>query len=261
MRNENQALTGKETNEMARQDYLYLLKIGVMYWNQWRQEHPEILLDLSKVTLGGVDLTYINLSKANLTMADLSAANLKLANLKEANLTMANLSAADLRMANLHAANLHAANLREADLREANLSAANLKVADLSLADIRGAILDGAIFDMTILDKTKKRRGWWSFFSWTRTSPPSGSDQRRQCLDPGQTGVALQCAHPTTTRLPPPLHDRCAGPSSVGATVGSPGNLCYTLTSSCIHEGKLPQRLRAMGRVCQRRGGVVTSWS
>src|SRR6266516_2237735 len=115
MRNENQALTGKETNEMAQQDYLYLLKRGVMYWNQWRQEHPEILLDLSKVTLGGVDLTNINLSKANLTMADLSAAN--------------------------------------------------LKVADLSLADIRGAILDGAIFDMTILDKTKKRRGWWSFFS------------------------------------------------------------------------------------------------
>src|SRR6266496_247485 len=105
MRNENQALTGKETNEMAQQDYLYLLKRGVMYWNQWRQEHPEILLDLSKVTLGGVDLTNVNLSDAN------------------------------------------------------------LKVADLSLADIRGAILDGAIFDMTILDKTKKRRGWWSFFS------------------------------------------------------------------------------------------------
>src|SRR6266496_2689027 len=105
MRNENQALTGKETNEMAQQDYLYLLKRGVMYWNQWRQEHPEILLDLSKVTLGGVDLTNVNLSTANLTMAD------------------------------------------------------------LSLADIRGAILDGAIFDMTILDKTKKRRGWWSFFS------------------------------------------------------------------------------------------------
>ena len=49
--------------------------------------------------------------------------------------------------------------------------------------------------------------------------------------------------------------------SSVGATLRSPGNLCYTLTSSCIHEGKLPQRLRAIGRVCQRRGGVVTSRS
>ncbi len=62
---------------MAQQEHLYLLKRGVVYWNQWRQEHPEIVLDLSKAVLNGLDLTNVNLSKTNLTMANLSAANLR----------------------------------------------------------------------------------------------------------------------------------------------------------------------------------------
>ena len=155
---------GMEEDKMAQQEHVYLLKQGVLYWNQWRQQNPDIVLDLSNIDLSRVTLINVDFSRVNLSMANLSGANLSMANLQEANLTMANLSAAAMKMANLRAANMQAVNAREADLRDVDLRAANLKLADLSAADLRGANLEGALFDMTILNHAKGRKGFWNLF-------------------------------------------------------------------------------------------------
>ena len=39
--------TQLEGNQLANQQHLDLLKQSVHAWNQWRQEHPDILPDLS----------------------------------------------------------------------------------------------------------------------------------------------------------------------------------------------------------------------
>ncbi|HZR43089.1 MAG TPA: pentapeptide repeat-containing protein, partial [Ktedonobacteraceae bacterium] len=157
---------GMEEDKMAQQEHVYLLKRGVPYWNQWRQQNPNVMPDLSNMDLAGATLINVDFSRVNLCMANLSGANLSMANLREANLSMANLSEAVLRMANLRATNMQAANAREADLRDADLRTANLKVADLSATDLRGANLEGALLDMTILDHAKgRRKGFWNLFS------------------------------------------------------------------------------------------------
>ena len=76
---------------MADRKQLNLLKKDVDAWNQWRDENPDIVPDLS-----GADL-------AN---TDLNVANLAAAGLKSANLVMTNLCGADLRGADLRDANL-----------------------------------------------------------------------------------------------------------------------------------------------------------
>src|SRR5262249_22348149 len=66
---------GKEDKEaylMANQDQLTLLtQGGTAAWNQWRQDHQEIEIDLSEA-----DLRNLNLSGVNFSEADLSGANL-----------------------------------------------------------------------------------------------------------------------------------------------------------------------------------------
>lgn len=62
---------------MANQEQLTLLtQEGVTAWNSWRQDHPEIEIDLSGVDLRDCDLRSINLSKADLSGADFSGAKL-----------------------------------------------------------------------------------------------------------------------------------------------------------------------------------------
>lgn len=136
---------------MTNQIYLELLKQGVITWNRWRRENPNIKADfieadLRKVNLCDADLSYSNFSKANLSRADLSRANLIGANLSEAyfseayltgaNLSRANLSRVDLRRADLSRANLSHAYLTGADLSEADLREANLNEADIIEADL-----------------------------------------------------------------------------------------------------------------------------
>src|SRR5258707_1004027 len=81
---------------MADDDHLAQLMKGVAAWNAWRNENPDIRLDLSE--------------------ADLNRANLYGADLSEANLRGANLSNADLRVANLWGAQLVDTDLTDADL-------------------------------------------------------------------------------------------------------------------------------------------------
>jgi hypothetical protein len=41
---------------MANPKHLEILKKGVEEWNKWRDDHPEIVPDLSRAKLSGTDL-------------------------------------------------------------------------------------------------------------------------------------------------------------------------------------------------------------
>jgi uncharacterized protein YjbI with pentapeptide repeats len=173
---------------MANEEHVAQVKKGVVSWNAWREENPEIRAldepnlilrgpDLSRANLSGADLGGANLREAHLYGAHLIRANLREADLYGADLGGADLRVADLSRANLSGAYLGGANLREADLREAdlpgahlvkahlvkahlikaNLSRANLSGADLGGANLREADLRGALLiesDLTDADVT-----------------------------------------------------------------------------------------------------------
>ncbi len=127
---------------MANYNHIKILKQGVTVWNKWRENHPEIIPDLSKTNLR---------SAGCLDMADLSGANLRGANLENtymfgifltnADLSRANLTEADLSRVNLEGANLTDANLSGADLEGANLRNACLTGANLNNANLAGATI------------------------------------------------------------------------------------------------------------------------
>ena len=173
---------------MANPEHLRILKQGVEVWNEWREDNPDVMPDLTEADIHGeylrkADLQKADLQKANLQEADLQEADLKGANLKGANLLLARLVLANLRGANLREANLREAilngaillgailkgvNLHKAyisgtwlpetdlhgvNLKEAYLYKINLHGANLSKADLRGANLYGADMTATILVK------------------------------------------------------------------------------------------------------------
>src|SRR5271166_5165917 len=137
---------------MANKKHLAILGKGVAAWNEWREQHPDIITpDLSGANLFGADLSGADLSGAVLSRADLIGAKLIGANLSVADLADADLVDADLSGANLSPANLHEANLGGAKLSEAVLSEAVLSEAVLSEANLRGALLSEAILFLTVL--------------------------------------------------------------------------------------------------------------
>ncbi len=111
---------------MANPEQLALLKQGVDAWNAWREENPEVILDLRKANLYEVRLEGANLEGAILFRAILFQADLREAKLVGANLIGANLFAADLRGTRLEGARLEGASLVRANLERANLSEARL---------------------------------------------------------------------------------------------------------------------------------------
>ena len=131
---------------MANQEQLERLKRSVEEWNQWRQENPDIKIELILTDLSGVDLNLPNIGglKAELFQASVSKCNLTGVNLREALLILTNLSGAVLIKADLTKANLAKANLAGSYFNEAAFSAANLSEADLSRADLSRADLRGA---------------------------------------------------------------------------------------------------------------------
>lgn len=174
---------------MANKEQVERLKRSVREWNQWRQEHPRILPDLSGIDLSGMNFADADLHKANLTHVDLREAILIRANLREAdlggtyriiewtkengtisearyhlhggsNLEEADLTDADLTKANLNhsriqRANLTRANLTEADLGGAYLNRANLTEANLTQAHLSHTILYSANFTRANLTRTE----------------------------------------------------------------------------------------------------------
>jgi uncharacterized protein YjbI with pentapeptide repeats len=138
---------------MAYWDSLNRLKHDVRAWNTWRQQHPEVGIDLRGAPLSRAPLAEADLSNANLTGAILNDADLRKAILSDADLRKA-----DLRRADLRKAILSRAHLSEADLRDAILSGAHLSGADLRRAHLSGAIFIGALFSKADLSGADLRR-------------------------------------------------------------------------------------------------------
>ncbi len=157
---------------MANEEHLALLRLGLLdpqldisaLWNQWRENNPEIIPDLSHAQLKPINLFKINFSGANLNgtalmnailpRADFRGAHLKGTDLRGANLGGADLSRTQLLRANLshaylattylYGANLTGANLSRSYLHHANLTKVKLCRANLSGANLHNTYLYGA---------------------------------------------------------------------------------------------------------------------
>jgi hypothetical protein len=74
---------------MANEEYLAILRQGVEVWNRWREENPDIRVNLSEADLRGADLSRARLNRANFFGANLHRADLSEADLSGADLTKA----------------------------------------------------------------------------------------------------------------------------------------------------------------------------
>jgi len=133
--------------EMADKAHLAILRQGVAVWNRWREEHPEIVPDLSEGDLNPGDVSG--------TALELEAGSIRFlgANLSGVDLSGTNLMSADLTQARLVKANLEGASLSGARLTHAILTGANLRRANLLNADLRQAILIETDFSRAIMGR------------------------------------------------------------------------------------------------------------
>lgn len=141
---------------MANEEQLKRLLAGMEGWNKWREENPDIRIDLKGADLRKANLSRADLNNAYFSQADLREANLSDANLKRTNLVEADLTKADLSGAYLVEADLRGANLRKADfigtrLNKADLSGTVLIWACLLEADLRATNLKAAGLGGTVL--------------------------------------------------------------------------------------------------------------
>lgn len=102
------------------------------------------IINKTKLSLNGADLSEADLYETNLSGADLSGADLSEADLICTQLIGTNFRGAKLREAELASAQLIGTNLGSADLRGAHLMYANLCGAHLSIANLSGANLSEA---------------------------------------------------------------------------------------------------------------------
>lgn len=126
---------------MAKQHQLDILRQGIQHWNQWREQHPNIIPRLTKAPLKNINLSRVDLSKAVLNEAQLNNTNFRQANLCEANLIGADLSGVSLMGADLTRAKLSGAQLVGADLQRTDFTGADLSGANLSRARLNGTVL------------------------------------------------------------------------------------------------------------------------
>src|SRR5947209_6618257 len=134
---------------MAYWDSLQRLTHDVRAWNAWRQQQPDVGIDLrgaslSKAHLAEADLRHVNLTGAILSDADLTGALLSDADLSKVDLRTVDLSGADLRKVDLSGADLRRAHLRQADLSEAILCGVDFRLANLIETNCNGAMLTEA---------------------------------------------------------------------------------------------------------------------
>ncbi|MBN3907095.1 MAG: pentapeptide repeat-containing protein [Nostoc sp. NMS1] len=186
---------------MANEEHVAILKKGVTTWNKWREQHPEVIPDLSgdlinswywkEAEFKGIltnqcshisdnkcnflpkKLVNINFENVNLSRADISEVDLKKANLSRANLSGANLNDADLTDTNLTNADVTGALINGAILIRANLSNADLSGAGIVYCDFTESILDGTKFarvkfnvDAIHLPKTDYSPSWKFVFKF-----------------------------------------------------------------------------------------------
>jgi uncharacterized protein YjbI with pentapeptide repeats len=143
---------------MANNYQLTLIQQGVEVWNEWRNEHSDVNMDLSGANLSGNNFDNADLHKANLSKANLHGASFKKTNLRNANLSGADLQETDLSTTDIQGAiyirtNLSFANLSGLDLHDANLTGAKLNGVNLISANLSGAVISGADLENANLDQ------------------------------------------------------------------------------------------------------------
>ena len=121
---------------MANLEHLERLKCGVDVWNEWREQCPDVLPDLS-----GAELENVALPDANLSRADLSKAYLR-----GADLFGANLQGADLSETDLFGVSFFAASLRGVDLTGAK---------NLTRGQVASAVTDATTLLPRILEQPR----------------------------------------------------------------------------------------------------------
>lgn len=126
---------------MADESHLEILKQGIEKWNKWRDEHPDVMPDLSGAHLEGSHLERINLQNADLRNVKLRGAYLDRAYLQGANLDRAELQRAQLVDVDLQGAHLWNTHLSRAYLQDAKLQGAYMQHCDLLGAYLMNACL------------------------------------------------------------------------------------------------------------------------
>lgn len=151
----------KEHHIIANKKQLDILDQGVDAWNKWREENPDVEIDLCGANLVLRKLDGIDFHKADLRGANLSGSLLRKVYINHANFDSANLSYANLSetscndvifdraeliqtrfcdtildQVNFNNANLMGANLRRSELIEVNLAGTNLRGVDFNEANI-----------------------------------------------------------------------------------------------------------------------------
>ena len=114
-------------------------------WNRWRDEHPDLVPDLSGADLSAGLYRNGNFRAANLTGTDFRRSNMRGADLREALMEGADLSKTVLVGAQLAGARLAGAEFAKANLSGADLTGADLSGVDLEKADLAGAQLGDAV--------------------------------------------------------------------------------------------------------------------
>ena len=149
---------------MADESQVAMLKRSVEEWNEWREAHVGVPIDLQSADLAGLSLRGANLRNARLEMANLSHATLNYAHFRSAELRGANLAMckvqhasfidASLENASLCAADALSARWVRADLSDANLTEADLTNASLMSAKLKGTLVKECNFTNALLADT-----------------------------------------------------------------------------------------------------------
>jgi uncharacterized protein YjbI with pentapeptide repeats len=134
---------------MANQEQIkMLLELNEIEWNQWREQHPEIQLDLRRAELQGSNLSNKNLNGADLRDVRFAWAELRYTQFVNADLRGVLINDARAPYANFSGSQLNDAYLWGSDFREtifckANLTGADLRNTQLARANFSGAKLIG----------------------------------------------------------------------------------------------------------------------
>jgi hypothetical protein len=143
---------------MANQEQVEILRQGVEVWNKWREDNPDVKIDLSGANFSLENLIGINFDGADISSAILIGAYLNRAILRNANLSSANLSSTNLSHANLICADLIRTGLSGAILSGADITGANLYVTSRDYWKIDGIKCDYVCFDPGSKERTPKDR-------------------------------------------------------------------------------------------------------
>lgn len=190
---------------MANDKHLGLLRQGRKALLQWRQRHPDRMLDLTDADLREFDLRGLPLRQADLVGSNLSGCDLTGTNFSGSDLTRARLEGCRLIKADLYATTLFKAGFRGADLSGAYLRRvrsqsadfsgcqflkADLREGDFAGANFAGARLLGAALSRAVVDRADfaEAEFGWTILASVDLSAAIGLDKVRH-RGPSSIGV------------------------------------------------------------------------